>query len=43
VFSRLLWWYARYVLIVLALGLVLIAVTWLGQVLIDRLRARRRG
>jgi hypothetical protein len=43
VFSRLLWWYARYVLIVLALGLVLIAVTWLGQVVFDRLRARRRG
>ena len=42
VFGRLLWWYARYVIVVLSLGLILIAVTWLGQMVLDRLRLKRR-
>jgi NADH:ubiquinone oxidoreductase subunit H len=42
VFGQALWWYARYVVVVLVLGLVLIVVTWLGHRVLDWVR-RRHG
>ena len=39
-FGQALWWYARYVVVVLVLGLVLIVVTWLGHRVLDWVRRR---
>lgn len=42
-FGQALWWYARYVVVVLVLGLVLIVVTWLGHRVLDWVRRRQQS